>query len=89
MADYALNLPTAVVINGIDSMDILDQAITAARRFRPMSDVEVEALLAKTGNVAARGEFDLFKTTSIFDSTSANPARLGEESPRVKEMMPA
>ena len=54
-----------------------------------MSDVEVEALLAKTGNVAARGEFDLFKTTSIFDSTSANPARLGEESPRVKEMMPA
>ena len=33
---YALNLPTSVVITGIDSMEILEQAFEAARTFRPM-----------------------------------------------------
>ena len=32
---YALNLPTSVVITGIDSLEILDQAFEAARTFRP------------------------------------------------------
>jgi hypothetical protein len=30
----------------------------------------------------------LFKTTSIFDSTATNPDWLGEESQRVRKMMP-
>ncbi len=76
---YALNLPTSVVITGIDSMKILDQAFEAARTFRPMSDREVEALLVKTVKAAERGEFEPFKTTSIFDSTAQNPEWLGEE----------
>src|SRR5437660_8111553 len=37
---YALNLPTSVVITGVDSMEILDQACEAARTFRPWSDTE-------------------------------------------------
>src|SRR5438105_6468787 len=64
---YALNLPTSVVITGIDSMAILDQALEAARTFHPMSDQEVESLLAKTVKAASSGEFEPFKTTSIFD----------------------
>ena len=64
---YALNLPTSVVITGCDSMEILDQALEAARTFRPMGEAEVQALLAKTAKAAATGEFELFKTTSIFD----------------------
>jgi len=44
---YALNLPTSVVITGIDSMEILDQACEAVRTFRPMSDEEVRSLLSK------------------------------------------
>src|SRR3954463_14721376 len=63
---YALNLPTSVVITGIDSLEILDQAFEAARTFRPLSDEEVNALLAKTAKAAAQGEFEPFKTTSIF-----------------------
>src|SRR5579871_1697083 len=35
---YALNLPASVVITGIDSMEILDQAFEAVRTFRPMTD---------------------------------------------------
>jgi aryl-alcohol dehydrogenase-like predicted oxidoreductase len=86
---YALNLPTSVVITGCDSMKILDQAIEAARTFRPMSGADVQALLAKTKAAASKGEFELFKTSSIFDSTATHPEWLGEEPHRLKEMMPA
>ena len=86
---YALNLPTAVVITGCDSMEVLDQAVDTARTFRPMSEAEVEALLAKTKGSAAHGEFEPFKTSSIFDATASNPDWLGEESQRVRELMPS
>jgi len=85
---YALNLPTSVVITGCDSMPILDQALEAVRTFRPLSDAEVEALLAKTREPASRGEFEPFKTSSIFDATATHPEWLGEESRRVRELMP-
>ena len=85
---YALNLPTSVVITGIDRMEILDQAFEATRTFRPLTGAEVKALLAKTAPAAARGEFEPFKTSSIFDSTAKNPAWLGEEPKRVRELMP-
>jgi predicted aldo/keto reductase-like oxidoreductase len=84
---YALNLPTSVVITGCDSMAILDQALEAARTFRSMSAAEVQALLAKTKGAASKGEFEPFKTSSIFDSTASHPEWLGEEPPRVKEAM--
>jgi predicted aldo/keto reductase-like oxidoreductase len=86
---YALNLPTSVVITGCDSMEILDQALDAVRTFRPMSASQVQSLLAKTKAAATDGEFELFKTTSIFDSTATHPDWLGEEPQRVREMMPA
>ena len=85
---YALNLPTSVVITGVDSMEILDQACEAARTFRPLSDLELTALLSKTAKAAARGEFEPFKTSSIFDGTAQNPAWLGEEPQRLQDLMP-
>jgi aryl-alcohol dehydrogenase-like predicted oxidoreductase len=86
---YALNLPTSVVINGMESIANLDQALEGARTFHPMSNAEVTALLARTEKAAKRGEFELFKTTSIFDSTAEHPAWLGQEPERVQKMMPA
>ena len=85
---YALNLPTSVVITGIDSMEILDQAFEAVHTFHPMSEQEVEVLLAKTAGVAQSGEFEPFKTTSIFDGTAQNPEWLGEEPARLQQLMP-
>ncbi|KAB8316664.1 aldo/keto reductase [Tolypothrix campylonemoides VB511288] len=85
---YALNLPTSVVITGIDSMEILDQAFEAVRTFQPMDDQQVQALLAKTAKAASRGEFEPFKTSSIFDSTAQNPDWLGEEPQRIQQLMP-
>jgi aryl-alcohol dehydrogenase-like predicted oxidoreductase len=85
---YALNLPTSVVITGIDSMDVLHQAIEAVDTFQPMTDADVEAILRKSAPAAARGEFELFKTTSIFDATATNPDWLGEEPKRLQQLMP-
>jgi len=85
---YAMNLPTSVVITGVDSMEILDQAFEAAHTFRPMSKAQVKSLLAKTAKTAARGEFEPFKTTSIYDGTATHPAWLGDEPERVQRVMP-
>jgi aryl-alcohol dehydrogenase-like predicted oxidoreductase len=86
---YALNLPTSVVITGIDSMELLDQAFEAAQSFKPLSDEQLDAILAKTAHAAARGEFEPFKTTSLFDSTAQNPDWLGEEPERIRQLMPS
>jgi hypothetical protein len=77
-----------VVITGIETMERLEQAFEAVRTFRPMSEAERQALLAKTATAASRGEFELFKTTSVFDATATNPAWLGEEPERVQQVMP-
>ena len=47
----------------------------------------MEALLARTKAAAATGEFELFKTTSLFDSTATFPHWLGEESTRVRTLL--
>jgi hypothetical protein len=61
----------------------------AVRIFHPMSATEVQALLAQTKAAASAGEFELFKTSSIFDSTATHPDWLGEEPPHVREMLNA
>jgi aryl-alcohol dehydrogenase-like predicted oxidoreductase len=84
---YALNLPTSVVITGIDSMKVLDQACEVAERFQPMTAAEVDELLSRTSAAARRGEFEPFKISSIFDSTAEHPEWLGEEPQRLRELV--
>ena len=85
---YALSLPTSVVIAGIDSLEILDQALEAVRTFKPFSEEERSALLARTAKAAAKGAFEPFKTSSIFDGTATNNKWLGEEPERLASLMP-
>ena len=74
---YALNLPTSVVITGMDTLDRVDQAMEAVRTFEPMSQAEVAKLAAKTKDAAMNGEFELFKTSTRFDGTARNPQWMG------------
>jgi len=74
---YAMNLPTSTVITGIDNLKVLDQALQAARTFKPMSQGTVANLLARTAAAAATGRFELFKTESRYDGTAHNPQWLG------------
>jgi aryl-alcohol dehydrogenase-like predicted oxidoreductase len=84
---YALNLPTSVVITGIESMEILDQAFGAVHTFHPLSQEEIDALLAKTSAAALTGRFEPFKTTSLFDGTAQHPEWLGDEPPEVQQLL--
>jgi predicted aldo/keto reductase-like oxidoreductase len=74
---YAMHLPTSVVITGCDSLPILEQALNAARSFRPLSDTQVAELLARTANAAQAGQYERYKTTHHFDGTFHNPQWLG------------
>jgi aryl-alcohol dehydrogenase-like predicted oxidoreductase len=83
---YALNLPTSVVITGIDGQDILDQALQVASNFKPLSSQQVGAILNKTAAAAGKGEYELFKTSAHFDSTAKHPEWLGPEAPNVQKL---
>ena len=75
------------MITGIDSMKVLDQACDVATTFEPFGERELAALLARTKAAASRGEFEPFKTTSLFDGTADRPEWLGDESKRAQRMM--
>jgi len=74
---YAMSLPTSVVITGCDSVMLVEQAVNAAKSFKPLSETQVATLLAKTKAAAQNGEFEGYKTTTNFDGTAHNPQWLG------------
>ncbi len=74
---YALRLPTSVVITGIDSMEILDQAFEAVGTYRSLTDSDIAVLLKTTEQAARLGQYEPFKTTEGFDATAFHPEWLG------------
>jgi len=74
---YAMSLPTSVVINGCDSIERLEQGLQAARTFRPLTEQELASLSARTATAGRDGEFEPFKTQTMFDGTARNPQWLG------------
>ncbi len=77
---YGLSQPVSVVITGIDKPEILTQALTAAKTFKPFTAEQTQAFLGKTRDAALTGKFEPFKTSSIFDGTANNPKWLGGSS---------
>jgi predicted aldo/keto reductase-like oxidoreductase len=71
---YAMSLPVATVVSGIDTMRVLKQNLAVARGFKPMSASARRALLKKTRPQAADGRFELYKISAMFE---------GEETRRV------
>jgi aryl-alcohol dehydrogenase-like predicted oxidoreductase len=86
---YAMNLPTSVVITGIDSEKILAQAFEAVRTFKPMTGDQVATLLVKTKPYAVEGKYEFFKTSSHFDTTAKHADFMGDDSPLVLKLGPA
>ena len=84
---YALTLPVSVLITGIDSRAVLDQACEVASTFTPMNADDIASLLARSKQAASRGRFEPFKTSSMFDATATNPDWLGEEPERIKKLL--
>ena len=64
---YAMSLPVAVTISGIDSLDVLHQNLAAARGFQPYTQQQMEALRQRCAAAAGDGHFELYKSTKKFD----------------------
>jgi predicted aldo/keto reductase-like oxidoreductase len=64
---YALSLPVASLVVGIQTMEDLKQDVAIARNFQPMPDAEKEKLLARVKEQASDGRHELFKSTQTFD----------------------
>jgi aryl-alcohol dehydrogenase-like predicted oxidoreductase len=65
---YAMSLPVATTVSGIDSLDVLHQNLAIASNFKPMSQEEMTELRRRCRTEAADGHLELFKTTTKYDS---------------------
>jgi predicted aldo/keto reductase-like oxidoreductase len=68
---YAMSLPVATTISGIDSVEILRQNLKVARGFEPMTETEMQSLRARTKMVAGDGRYELYKTSIQYDGVEA------------------
>ena len=85
---FSLSQPISVLITGIENLENLAQALEAARTFKPLSKERTDAILAQTREAAMTGEYEPFKTSSIFDGTANNPKWLGGSGTKVKPSAP-
>ncbi len=65
---YAMSLPVATTISGIDSLQVLRQNLATARNFRPYSAEEMKTLRQRCSRAAADGHLELYKTTKKYDA---------------------
>jgi aryl-alcohol dehydrogenase-like predicted oxidoreductase len=64
---YAMSLPVATTISGIDSPAVLRQNLGVARGFKPMTSDEMSALRARCAPAAGDGHLELYKSTTKYD----------------------
>ena len=88
MLHYSLNLPTSVVINGMESQRDMDQAFAAVASFKPMAKAQVAELLGRSRPYALDGKYELFKTSATFDGTAKNAEWLGQDVAAVQKLAP-
>lgn len=70
---YAMSLPVASVVSGIDSLEVLEQNLAIARAFTPLTEQERADLLARTAPYAT-GAHEPFKTTRDYDANDGRAA---------------
>ncbi len=64
---YAMSLPVAVTISGIDALAVLRQNLKVARGFTPLTEKQMQALRERCAAVAADGHLELYKSTMKYD----------------------
>jgi aryl-alcohol dehydrogenase-like predicted oxidoreductase len=77
MLHYAMSLPTALQVLGIDKPEVLQQSLDAVRTYAPLTAQQKAAVLGKSAQVAASGSTERYKISHHFDGTIKNPHWLG------------
>jgi Predicted oxidoreductases (related to aryl-alcohol dehydrogenases) len=70
---YALSLPVATVVSGIDSRDVLRQNLAIVQKFMPMTVAEMDVLRTRMAPYAKEGTYESFKSSNRYDG------RIGRE----------
>jgi aryl-alcohol dehydrogenase-like predicted oxidoreductase len=71
---YAMSLPVAVTISGMESPEVLKQNLAIARGFKPMTAAEMDKLRMRCREDASDGRYELFKTTKKYDGDEGRKA---------------
>lgn len=64
---YAMSLPVATTVSGMDSLRVLRKNLATARSFTPMTVAQKRAFRRKCSAAASNGRFELYKTSIYFD----------------------
>ena len=64
---YAMSLPVATTISGMESMDVLKQNLQVARGFKAFEPSQLSALRDRVKLYASDGRYELFKSTKKYD----------------------
>ncbi len=89
---YAMSLPVATTIAGVDKIEVMQQNLQIAQNFTPMTGPEMQALREKTKSHAGDGHFELYKTSIKYDNPQARLAHdfpIDQKSVEVQEMLAA
>jgi aryl-alcohol dehydrogenase-like predicted oxidoreductase len=65
---YAMSLPVATTVSGMDSLEVLHQNLAIARGFKPFSASEMQSLRDRCAPLAADGHLELYKSTKKYDA---------------------
>jgi predicted aldo/keto reductase-like oxidoreductase len=87
---YAMSLPVATTITGMEKPEVLQQNLRIAQNFQPMSAAEMEALRQRVSAVSADGRFEHYKVSLQFDNPEARWAHgfpIDPQQIEVKEML--
>ena len=71
---FAMSQALSTIVSGMPSLDQLDQNLAVARDFTPMTEEEQADILRRSAAVAPEGEFELFKTTRVYDANEGRVA---------------
>jgi len=92
MLRYAMSLPVATTITGMDKLDIVHQALRVARNFQPMSASEMQALRDRVRHVSTDARYEPYKVSLKFDNPEARLSHgfpVDMQQKEVKEMLGA
>jgi len=82
---YAMSLPVATTVSGMNSVEVLRQNLQIACGFTPMTQDEMQALRARCRLYATDGRFELYKTSIVHEGP---PGRIQHGFP-LREEIPA
>jgi propanediol dehydratase large subunit len=83
---YAMSLPVATTVSGIDSLTVLRQNLKVARGFKPLTEAEKKALRERCAQEAADGRHELYKVSLKYDNPQARQSHDFPIDAQVKEV---